>query len=45
MLDGTLLINRCIRVSAAKDKPEPAPIVEAEEKKSRRRRAPKGRPR
>lgn len=45
MLDGTRLINRCIQVSAAKDKPETAPVAEVEEKKARRRRAPKGRPR
>lgn len=41
MLDGTLLINRCIRVTAARDKPEPNPVEEKEEK-PRRRRQPKG---
>jgi RNA recognition motif-containing protein len=43
MLDGTLLINRCIRVSAARDKPAAAPVVEVAEEKPRRRRQPKGR--
>ena len=37
MLDGTLLINRCIRVSAARDKPVAAPVVETMAKKPRRR--------
>ena len=43
MLDGALLINRCIRVTAARDKPEPAPVTEVEEKKPRRRNQPRGR--
>jgi len=37
MLDGTLLINRCIQVSAATDKPEVAPVVAVEKKPARRR--------
>ena len=41
MLDGTRLLNRCISVSAARDKPINQPIVVAEEKKSRRRERPK----
>ncbi len=46
MLDGTRLIDRCIVVSAAKTKEElaiTAPIIEAVEKKTRRKRVPKGR--
>ncbi len=42
MLDGTRLINRCIRVSAARDKPIVTPVVEVAEKEPRRRRAAKG---
>jgi len=38
MLDGTRLINRCIRVSAALDKPLNPPAVEVEEKKQPRMR-------
>lgn len=41
MLDGTRLINRCIRVSAAKDKPQAKPTEEVVEKKIRRRQLPK----
>lgn len=37
MLDGALLIDRCIRVSAAKDKPTAEPVVEEETKAARRR--------
>ena len=43
MLDGTRLINRCIRVSAARDKPVAAPAVEVKEKKPRRSRPPRTR--
>jgi len=46
MLDGTRLIDRCIGVSMAKTKEEMAaiiPSVEIIEKKTRRRRTPKGR--
>lgn len=43
MLDGTRLINRCIRVTAARDKPEPAAAEEVVEKKPRGRRQTKGR--
>lgn len=44
MLDGTLLLNRCIRVEASRDKPTTVPVeIAVEEKKSRRRRQPKGR--
>lgn len=43
MLDGTRLINRCIRVAAARDKPVVAPLVAVTEERSRRRRQPKGR--
>lgn len=46
MLDGTRLIDRCISVSAAKTKEEMAaiaPVVELPEKRTRRRRVPKGR--
>lgn len=43
MLDGTRLINRIIRVTAARDKPEPEPVIETEAKKPRRRPAGKGR--
>ncbi len=47
MLDGTRLIDRCIVVSAAKSKEElagsGATVVEIPEKKTRRRRTPKGR--
>jgi RNA recognition motif-containing protein len=42
-LDGTLLINRCIRVSAAREKNVPEPIAPLEQKQPRRRRQPKGR--
>ncbi len=45
MLDGTRLVDRCISVSAAKTKEEmktEAP-VEIVEKRTRRRRVPKGR--
>ncbi len=35
-LDGTRLIDRCIRVSAARDKPEAKPIVEADPKRVKR---------
>lgn len=41
MLDGTLLINRCIQVSAARDKPEEKPAAEVTTKKPRRRQLPK----
>ncbi len=41
-LDGALLINRCIRVSAARDKPVAAK-VETEDEKPRRRRPPRRR--
>ncbi len=46
MLDGTRLIDRCIEVSAAKSKEELAvtdPTIEIPEKKTRRKRVPKGR--
>ncbi|MCK4502004.1 MAG: RNA-binding protein [Desulfuromonadales bacterium] len=48
MLDGTRLIDRCICVSAAKSKEElaaagMAAVVETPEKKTRRKRVPKGR--
>jgi RNA recognition motif-containing protein len=44
MLDGTRLINRCISVVAARPKAELKPAtVEIPEKRSRRRRTPKGR--
>lgn len=44
MLDGTLLINRCIRVCATRDKPVVEPVLEtAVEKPRPRRRQPKGR--
>jgi len=46
MLDGTRLIDRCINVSAAKTKEEMAassPVVELPEKRTRRKRIPKGR--
>ncbi len=42
-LDGALLINRCIRVCAAREKQIPEPITEAETSRPRRRRQPKGR--
>ncbi len=43
MLDGTRLINRCINVVAARPKSELPPLaIEAPEKRSRRRRPPKG---
>ena len=41
-LDGALLINRCIRVSAARDKPVAAKLV-TEDEKPRRRRPPRRR--
>lgn len=37
MLDGALLIDRCIRVSAARDKPTAAPAVEPPMKAGRRK--------
>ena len=46
MLDGTRLIDRCISVSPAKTKEEMAaisPVVELPEKRTRRKRVPKGR--
>ncbi len=46
MLDGTRLLDRCISVSAAKTKEEMAaisPVVELPEKRTRRKRVPKGR--
>lgn len=46
MLDGTRLLDRCISVSAAKTKEEMAAattVVEIPERRSRRRRVPKGR--
>ena len=46
MLDGTRLIDRYISVSAAKTKEEMAaisPVVELPEKRTRRKRVPKGR--
>ena len=46
MLDGTRLLDRCINVSAAKTKEEMAaiaPVVELPEKRTRRKRVPKGR--
>ena len=45
MLDGTRLIDRCISVSAAKTKEEmqTADAVELPEKRTRRKRVPKGR--
>jgi len=42
MLDGTRLINRCISVSAARDKPMVAPVAVTEVKKPRRTRPGKG---
>jgi RNA recognition motif-containing protein len=42
MLDGTRLINRCIQVSAARDKPVSAPVVAPAVKKPRRPRPGKG---
>lgn len=42
MLDGTRLINRCIKVSAARDKPETKPVMAVEEKRPRPRRSPRG---
>lgn len=41
MLDGTRLLNRCINVSAARDKPINEPIAVVKEKKPRRRERPK----
>ena len=41
MLDGTRLIDRCIHVSAARDKPLNVPVAVVTEKKSRRRERPK----
>jgi len=41
MLDGTRLIDRCICVSAARDKPVNEPEVVKEEKKKPRRERPK----
>jgi RNA recognition motif-containing protein len=45
MLDGTRLLDRCITVSAAKSKEEmqAGDAVELPEKRTRRKRAPKGR--
>ncbi len=44
MLDGTRLIDRCISVSAAKSKEElTSEVVELPEKRTRRKRVPKGR--
>ncbi|SEA80246.1 RNA recognition motif. (a.k.a. RRM, RBD, or RNP domain) [Desulfuromusa kysingii] len=46
MLDGTRLIDRCINVSAAKSKEEmnaDSDVVEIPERRSRRKRVPKGR--
>jgi len=45
MLDGTRLIDRCISVSAAKSKEEmqTADAVELPERRTRRKRVPKGR--
>jgi len=46
MLDGTRLLDRCISVSAAKTKEEMAAAtapVELPERRTRRRRVPKGR--
>lgn len=44
MLDGTLLINRCIRVRATRDKLAVEPVTEtAVEKPRQRHRQPKGR--
>ncbi len=46
MLDGTRLIDRCISVSPARTKEEMAvisPVVELPEKRTRRKRVPKGR--
>ncbi len=48
MLDGTRLLDRCISVSAAKTKEEMAAMatpVEIPERRSRRKRVPKGRKR
>ncbi len=41
MLDGTRLINRCIRVSAARDKPVNDPVEVVKEQKSRQRKPEK----
>ncbi len=46
MLDGTRLLDRCIEVSAAKTKEEMQAVnapVEIPERRSRRKRVPKGR--
>ena len=44
MLDGTRLIDRCISVAAAKTKEElTSEVVELPEKRTRRKRVPKGR--
>ncbi len=45
MLDGALLINRCIRVSAARDKPEAKPAEDVAERKPRQRRSTRGKKR
>lgn len=42
-LDGTLLINRCIRVRAARPKNAPAPVAQASPEKPRPTRQPRGR--
>lgn len=41
MLDGTRLLDRCIMVSAARDKPQNVPAEPVEEKKPQRRPRPK----
>lgn len=43
MLDGTLLLNRCISVCAARPKQSAAPAVEATAEKPQRARRPRGR--
>ncbi len=43
MLDGALLLNRCIKVSAARQKQAAPPATEAPPQRSRRPRRPKKR--
>lgn len=43
MLDGTRLINRCIKVCATREKPIGEPIAEVAQERTCRRRQPKGR--
>lgn len=42
-LDGTLLINRCIRVRMARPKNAPAPVAETSPEKPQRSNRPRGR--